>query len=276
MSEPELATKSPENDAVEDQTAISAHDSTAQTGASMGEHCTTDRPTPAGQLPTGEMTKFGEIDAYVSKPADYPTTPGKLLLLLTGGTGVHSVNNQLQADTFAKEGFVVVMPDQFGGDHAPNSAASDSESNPSLIEQVKMRAAETVKSFMIDMWLARQTPEKVLPILHKVLDAIKDEYADAVAFGNGIYAAGYCFGAKYVIILAGQQPETQSSEQPLGDEEAGKESKAPLIRAGAIAHGTLVTRDDLTSIEVPMSMVCVGEFILIKYMHSLLIRVRRK
>jgi poly(3-hydroxybutyrate) depolymerase len=49
---------------------------------------------------------------YISKPADYPTSPSKLLLLLTGGTGIASANNQLQADKYASEGFLVVMPDQ--------------------------------------------------------------------------------------------------------------------------------------------------------------------
>lgn len=49
---------------------------------------------------------------YIAKPADYPHSPSKLLLLLTGGTGIHSTNNQLQADKYAGEGFLVVMPDQ--------------------------------------------------------------------------------------------------------------------------------------------------------------------
>lgn len=59
-----------------------------------------------------EMTKYNDIEVYVTKPADYPHSPSKLLLLLTGGTGVHSTNNQLQADKYAQEGFLVVMPDQ--------------------------------------------------------------------------------------------------------------------------------------------------------------------
>ena len=49
---------------------------------------------------------------YISKPDDYPQAPARLLLLLSSGTGIHSVNNQLQADAFAAEGFVVLMPDQ--------------------------------------------------------------------------------------------------------------------------------------------------------------------
>jgi dienelactone hydrolase len=53
------------------------------------------------------------LQTYVSKPADYPHAPSKLLLLLTGGTGLNSTNNQLQADKYAAEGFIVLMPDQF-------------------------------------------------------------------------------------------------------------------------------------------------------------------
>ena len=256
MSEPALATKAPESDAAE--TSLFPGDSQAQAGTSMGDHCTTDRPTPS-QTPTGEMVKFKDIDVYVSKPADYPHAPSKVLLLLTGGTGVRSTNNQLQADMFASEGFVVVMPDQFAGDPAPNTTATQQDpAIPSVIEQVKMRAAETVKSFMIDMWLARHTPEKVLPILHTVLDSAKDEYADAVANGGGVYAAGYCFGAKYVIILAGEHPDTVMAGQP-NDEEAGVLPKGPLIKAGAIAHATLVTVEDLKGLKAPIAMACVGK-----------------
>ena len=255
MSEPEVATKAPESDAAE--VSGIPGDSLAQEGASMGDHCTTDRPT-SGQTPTGELTKFKDVDVYVSKPADYPHAPSKLLLLLTGGTGVKSTNNQLQADKYAGEGFVVVMPDQFSGDPAPNTTTAVEE-NPSIIEQIKMGAAETVKSFMLDMWLARHTAEKVLPIVHTVLDSAKDEFADAVANGGGIYAAGYCFGAKYAIILAGDHPDTVAHGQKTTDEEEGMVSKGPMVKAAAIAHATLVTREDLAAIKAPVSMVCVGE-----------------
>jgi len=256
MSDPEIATKAPESDAME-SSAISEHDSRAQTGPSMGEHCTTDRPT-SGQDPSGVLSNFDDIRVYISKPADYPSSPGKLLLLLTGGTGVHSINNQLQADMYAREGFVVIMPDQFAGDPAPNSKTEETDSNPTFIEKVKMGAAETVKSFMLDMWLARHTTEKTLPILHKVLESAKDEYADAVSNGGGIYAAGYCFGAKYVLLLASEHPDPVLAGEEGKDEEAGAASKGPLIKVGAIAHASLVTREDVKAIKAPVSMVCVG------------------
>lgn len=60
-----------------------------------------------------EISKIADVDVYITKPADYPHSPSKLLLFLTGGTGIHSINNQLQADKYAAEGFLVVMPDQY-------------------------------------------------------------------------------------------------------------------------------------------------------------------
>ena len=269
MSDPELATKAPESDAMEDNTKtvpslISTQDSTAQTGASMGEHCVTDRPTPSDRRPSGEMSKMADTDVYISKPADYPNTQAKLLLLLTAGTGVHSTNNQVQADMFAQQGFVVIMPDQFKGDPAPSSNKATLSSpvepqSPGILERIKLGVAETAKSFQVDMWLARQTPEKVLPILLNVVETCKDEYADALAHGDGIYCVGYCFGGKYAVMLAGEQPDTAGQGQAAKDEEAGTVMKKPLIKAGAVAHATLVTREDLKAVKAPLTMVCVGK-----------------
>jgi len=51
------------------------------------------------------------------------------------------------------------------------------------------------------MWLACQTPEKVLLILQKFVEGAKEEFAGAVANDGGVYAVGYCFGGKYVLLL---------------------------------------------------------------------------
>lgn len=132
---------------------------------------------------------------------------------------------------------------RFGGDPAPNSTtdpATDSETAPSLLEKVKLSVAETAKSFMLDMWLARQTQEKVLPILQKVLEGAKEEFADAVANGDGVYAVGYCFGGKYVLLLGSELPDTVAKGQTVEDEEQGMAKAVPQIKAGAIAHGTTI------------------------------------
>lgn len=247
--EVDLATKAPENDE-EGRGANPA-------GPSLSEHCVTDSPLPPGEASTGEISKLADVEVYITKPNDYPHSPSKLLLFLTNGTGIHSLNNQIQADKFASDGFLVVMPDLFDGDPAPNSTSTQpDEDHPSIIEQVKLRAAETAKSFLLDMWLARHTAEKVMPRIHKVVEAVKEEFADAVANGGGIYAVGYCFGGKYVLLLGGEE-QNHASSGKVEDEEQGKPGRDPVIRAGVIAHGTQVTLDDINALKAPTSMVCV-------------------
>lgn len=163
------------------------------------------------------------------------------------------------------------MPDLFDGDPAPNAKAAPEEvaenvSAPSFLDTFKIKAVETAKSFMIDMWLARHTDEKVLPLLQKVLEAVKDEFADAVSNGDGIYAVGYCFGARYVLLLGAERAPHQtgittpwSATRTTGDEEAGSPSKTvgPYIKVGALAHATMVSKEDFEGLKVPVSLVCV-------------------
>jgi dienelactone hydrolase len=87
------------------------------------------------------------------------------------------------------------------------------------------------------MWLARQTPEKVLPIIKKVIEGAKEEFADAVANGGGVYAVGYCFGGKYVLLLGSNLVDATAEGQVIKDEEQGVVKAGPLIKAGALAHG---------------------------------------
>lgn len=195
------------------------------------------------------------MQVYISKPTDYPHAPARFLLLLTGGTGIKSNNNQLQADKFASEGFLVAMPDLFNNDPAPNSETfTNSEEGGSLLESVKLRIVETAKSFQIDMWLARHTEDKVLPILHKVIEGCREEFADAIASGDGIYAVGYCIGGRYVLLLGSEQePKVEKPE----DEESGNAATSPLIKAGALAHGASVIPTDFSKLKIPVSLVCV-------------------
>jgi dienelactone hydrolase len=105
--------------------------------------------------------------------------------------------------------------------------------------------------------LARQTPEKVLPIVLKVIEAAKDEFADAVASGGGIYSVGYCFGGRITLLLAGEKPDTVLWGQQVKDEEAGLVKKGPYIKAGAIAHATLVGKEDFEGTKSPLAFVVV-------------------
>ncbi|KAL2687195.1 hypothetical protein Neosp_004748 [[Neocosmospora] mangrovei] len=239
MADADNATRAPESDAQETSAA-----------PVVGEHCVTDRPTPSGQASTGEIIKLNGVDVYISKPTDYPHAPSRLLLLLTGGTGIKSTNNQIQADKFASEGYLVLMPDLFAGDTAPGATAVTDDST-SILEQFKLKAVEVTKSFLIDMWLARVTEDRVMPILHKVIDAAREQYADSIQRGDGIYAAGYCVGARFVLLLA---KKTKVVE---GDAESGGLKSGPFIKAGALAHAASVTPDDFKDISAPLSLVCV-------------------
>ncbi|CAI4215174.1 unnamed protein product [Parascedosporium putredinis] len=234
MADPNLATRAPESDAQEN---IALETSPTHSTPIVGEHCVTDRPTR--NIPHfdwaschGEIIQINDVNVYISKPSDYPHTPAKLLLLLTGGTGLQSTNNQIQADKFA----------------------SEEEDTGSLLDQVRFKAMEAAKSFLIDMWLARHTAEKVLPILYKVIDGCKEKYADAVQHGEGIHAVGYCIGGRYVLLLGN---EKQLPEAQIPDEETGAVRTGPLIKAGALAHGASVTPDDFAGLKVPVSLACV-------------------
>jgi dienelactone hydrolase len=177
--------------------------------------------------------------------------PCRLLLLLTGGTGIKSTNNQIQADKYAAEGFLVLMPDLFGKDVAPGLAITDDTT--SMLEQIKLKAVEVTKSFFVDMWLARQTEDKVMPILHKVIDAAREQYAEVVKNGDGIYAVGYCVGGRFVLLLG------KETEKAATDEESGPIKSGPYIKAGAVAHAASVTPEDFTGIKIPLSLVCVED-----------------
>lgn len=132
-----------------------------------------------------------------------------------------------------------------------------------MIEQVKLGIASVAKSFTIDMWLARHTPEKVLPILHKALDGIKEEFADSVSHGGGIYAVGYCFGARYVLLLGSElhadTAQGQRTVETDAQAEEGMVKKGPEIKVGAIAHGTQISISDVEGCKVPISIVAVED-----------------
>lgn len=130
-----------------------------------------------------------------------------------------------------------------------------------MLEQVKFGVAGLAKSFTIDMWLARHTPEKVLPILHKVITSVKEEFADAVANGGGIYGVGYCFGAKYILLLGSNLHKDVASGQrdPATEAEEGMVKQGSQIKCAAVAHGMQISKEDMAAVEVPLCVVAVED-----------------
>ena len=140
-----------------------------------------------------------------------------------------------------------------------------------MIDTFKIKAAETAKSFVVDLWLAKHTSEKVMPILHRVIAACQDEFADAISSGGGIYAVGYCFGARYVLLLAAEKPLppaggggflpwiSGSQAKPSEGDASGPKTEGPFIKAGALAHPTLVSKNDFFGLKAPVSVVAVED-----------------
>lgn len=113
------------------------------------------------------------------------------------------------------------------------------------------------------MWLARHTPRTVLPRLSRVITSLREEYADAIANGGGIYGVGYCFGAKYILLLSSNlSANVVAGQEEVGVDAAGKAEegmvrKGPELKVGVVAHGTMVEREDFKGVEVPLGIVAV-------------------
>ena len=76
---------------------------------------------------------------------------------------------------------------------------------------------------------------------------------------------GYCFGAKYVVLLGSESAGSEYLAPPAasagGEDREAEEGlvaqKEPLIKAGAIAHGTQIDKEELGKVRVPISVVAV-------------------
>lgn len=61
-----------------------------------------------------------------------------------------------------------------------------------------------------------------------------------------------------ILLLAGEKPDTVLwGQQAPTDEEAGAVKKGPYIKAGVIAHATLVAKEDYEGTKSPLSFICV-------------------
>ena len=157
------------------------------------------------------------------------------------------------------------MPDQFNNDAAPNSVFAAGDDKTSFLESLKLRAAEVAKSFRLDMWLARHTPSSVLPRLMKVLQAVKDEFADAVQAGGGVYCVGVSVGGRHALLLASElgadvfEGQKEVSEEAAGKVEKGMVRRGPAVKAAVILHGATIEREDFTGVKSPIGLLSVNE-----------------
>jgi len=140
--------------------------------------------------PLGEVEKIADLDTYVTKPEGGSKT--RTIIFLTDIFGWNFPNARLLADEFAKAGFYVVVPDVFQGDHVPHDLLNV------IIPKTKPTSTETAKVVSNHApWLERHREAVTKPLIDKFLSSLR---ADPEV--KKIGAIGYCFGGRYVLVLA--------------------------------------------------------------------------
>ncbi|KPI38143.1 Protein AIM2 [Cyphellophora attinorum] len=127
--------------------------------------------------PAGETVELGGENVYLSYPRRNQTEYG--ILYLTDIFGNALVNNKLLADSLARAGYFVAMPDLFQGDPVPVDAMSNPNSGFNMTE-----------------WRARHPQSQVEGIIETAIEAVRSEFGT-----TKLGATGYCFGGKYVAIF---------------------------------------------------------------------------
>ncbi|KAF7319144.1 DLH domain-containing protein [Mycena chlorophos] len=132
--------------------------------------------------PEGKMETIGGIECYIGIPAENcARSADKAVLFLTDNTTLTLL--ELLVDDFARNGFYTVLPDMFEGDPIPADA----------MDPVTHRLNP---SFDRERWFAAHAPALALPIVEKVVAALKERGITRIA------ATGYCYGARPTVDLA--------------------------------------------------------------------------
>jgi len=130
--------------------------------------------------PEGTFETIKGVRCYIATPPtglDY-ANQDKAILFLTDVFGQALPNNLLLADDFARNGFLVILPDIFNGDPVPADALGGGS------------------SFDRNAWGPKHGPEQTRPPIDTALAALKERGVKRVG------TLGYCFGARYVFDLA--------------------------------------------------------------------------
>jgi len=139
-----------------------------------GHSCPEDDGVINNGTTVGETVSLGNETGYVSYPPGHHAKAA--VLYLTDIFGNALINNKLLADSIAKAGYLVVMPDLFRGEPVPQDALSDPTSNYSLPD-----------------WQKRHPMYEIESIIDTTLESIRTTYN-----ASKIGSVGYCFGGKYV------------------------------------------------------------------------------
>ncbi|KAL6921083.1 hypothetical protein FSST1_005109 [Fusarium sambucinum] len=171
--------------------------------------CCTEGVRHEGE-PTGKMIKLPSgLDAYLATAPEDKAHQGTGIIYVADIFGIWN-NSKLMADQFAANGYTTIIPDLFNGD------------------------VLTYPPVDVDImsWITKgangnnpHTPAEVDPVIVEAIKYFKDQGISKIG------AAGYCFGAKYVI-----------------------RNYKEGIKVGYVAHPSSVEEDELKAIEGPLSI----------------------
>ncbi|KAI9164136.1 Hydrolase tropI [Paramyrothecium foliicola] len=181
--------------------------------------------------PKGKMTRVADSwDAYIASPSASQARDGAGILFLTDALGLTN-NSKLLADAFAGEGLFTMVVDLFNGDPIP--------------------ADTKIEEFDIMKWLTEgsdgknpHTADAVDPIITAAINSLIQDYKI-----EKLGAVGYCFGGK---VLRTPTSKTVSLTD-LGRQYVVRHYKSG-IKAGYVAHPSLIEEGELSSITGPLSI----------------------
>ncbi|KAL1841457.1 hypothetical protein VTJ49DRAFT_7012 [Mycothermus thermophilus] len=172
--------------------------------------------------PVGKEIQYDNLTFYVAEP-DRRNPHAKArakaaVLFLTDVFGLGIVENKLLADSFARAGYLTVVPDLFDGSPAPGDI--------------------NVPGFNTTEFLAKHVPETIDP---KIATSIR--YLRRRRGISRIGAPGYCFGGRYTFRFAG--PSGAASVQ---------NGRDAYIDATFAAHPSLLSAEEIKVIGAPASI----------------------
>ncbi|KAJ3525065.1 hypothetical protein NMY22_g10729 [Coprinellus aureogranulatus] len=169
--------------------------------------------------PKGRNETIAGVNTYVAEPPKgHGKAPKKVIFFFSDVFSAVWINNELIQDYFASQGYHVYGLDYFFDDPIQNHTNFDLEPfDP---------------DFDMDAWIAksRKQAEEVLP---GWIDAVRSRSGELTPLSL-IRAAGYCFGAKYVMEI----------------------SATDGVIAGAFSHPFELTEDHFNNINKPLLMNC--------------------
>nr|OQO32221.1 hypothetical protein B0A51_00469 [Rachicladosporium sp. CCFEE 5018] len=187
--------------------------------------------------PTGRRTKVHGLDCYV---ADAPSgSPKGIVVIIPDAFGIELLNNQVLADTYAKEGnFQVLLPDFMDGSPVPAEAliSLSAMSKTGLWNQLyKVGHAVYILRHMVPfLYFCREAVCK--PRIRAFMHAVRENEAANLPVG----VAGFCWGGGHVTKLCWDDEKTKDGKQ--------------LVDCGFIAHPSFLTYPgDIEKVVLPLS-----------------------